>query len=91
MVSGFGNTGTLVSGFNNHPIGGAFNGEMSGFFNTASGGSVTDSDTSGFFNTGITAPIPIMGFPTSGLASGFNSGLLNMGTGLAGLFNLIRL
>jgi hypothetical protein len=33
---------------------------------------------------------PIAGNP-SGLFSGFNSGLLNFGTGIAGLFNLGRL
>jgi hypothetical protein len=43
---------------------------------------------SGFFNTGVTAPI--FGQP-SGVHSGYNSGLLNIGTGIAGLFSLARL
>jgi hypothetical protein len=35
------------------------------------------------------AATPYTGQP-SGVLSGFNSGLLNMGTGIAGLFNLMR-
>lgn len=61
---------------------------MSGFFNTATGGSQYDGGISGFFNVGVTGPI---GTFSSGQASGFDSGVLNMGTGVAGWFNLQRL
>jgi hypothetical protein len=64
------------------------NGGVSGFFNTATGGSVEDGFMSGFFNTGVTGAF---GGNPSGSLSGFDSGLLNFGTGIAGLFNLARL
>jgi hypothetical protein len=61
---------------------------MSGFFNTAGGGFDTDGWTSGFFNTGVSGLFA--GNPI-GVDSGFNSGLGNIGTGIAGVFNLARL
>ena len=61
---------------------------ISGFFNSAAGGSNTDGAMSGLFNVGITGPIA--GHP-SGYVSGFESGALNFGTGIAGLFSLAHL
>ena len=63
---------------------------MSGFFNTASGGTGNDGRISGFFNTGVTGALPPL-FPVSGVVSGFNSGFLNRGTGVAGLFSITQL
>jgi len=85
--TGFGattDTGAANSGFNNTGSG------ISGFGNTASGASglgSTNGDISGFFNTGVTGPV--FPFP-SGLVSGCNSGLLNVCTGVAGLFSLTQ-
>ena len=60
------------------------NGAISGFFNTASGGTIQNEFSSGIGNTAVPG---VLG-PT---ASGFNSGLFNVGTGVSGLFNLSRL
>ncbi|OBS03846.1 hypothetical protein A9W98_07935 [Mycobacterium gordonae] len=89
--SGFGNTGNFgSSGFFNTASGGVTNGNMSGLFNTASGGTGNDGRISGFFNTGVTGALPPL-FPVSGVVSGFNSGFLNRGTGVAGLFSITQL
>jgi hypothetical protein len=66
---------------------GSFNGQGSGFFNTARTGSFANGDVSGFFNTGISGPEPGFLTPT-GIFSGDISGLSNMGTLVAGVFNL---
>jgi hypothetical protein len=44
--------------------------------------------SSGFFNTGVTGPL---GGAPSGFFSGFDSGLGNMGNGIAGVFNLAHM
>ncbi|RFZ54919.1 hypothetical protein MSS2_02483 [Mycobacterium marinum] len=86
--SGFGNAGDDVSGFLNTVGGGTENHFMSGIGNTATGGSDLNGLGSGFFDTGVTGPI---GQNPSGLVSGFNSGLFNVGTAVSGLFTLTRL
>ncbi len=48
----------------------------------------TGATISGFFNIGVTGPLEAS---PSGVVGGFNSGLLNIGTGIAGLFTLARL
>jgi PPE family protein len=87
-TSGFGNTGDRMSGFLNTAKGGTDNEAISGFSNLASGGSSTDGGMSGFFNTAVTQAV--VGHPI-GEYSAFNSGLFNIGSGIAGLFNLGRL
>lgn len=82
--SGFGNTGTDVSGFFNTPTG-PLAVDVSGFFNTASGGTVINGQTSGIGNIGV--PGTLFGSVRSGL----NTGLFNMGTAISGLFNLRQL
>lgn len=83
--SGFGNTGTGISGFFNSAGGGSgFNGIMSGFFNSASGGTANNGAVSGFFNQAV----PTAQFP---LVAEDVSGLLNVGNAITGLFSLSKL
>jgi hypothetical protein len=65
-------------------------GFSSGFDNRATGGSLVDGEISGFFNTGVTAAFPSFGVPL-GQLSGSLSGLDNVGSAIAGFFNLARL
>jgi hypothetical protein len=86
--SGWNNVGDTVSGWPNSLTGGSvFNEFGSGFFNTVSGGSFSDSGISGFFNRGVTGPLLVN---PSGFISGFDSGFSNIGTGIAGVFNIFR-
>lgn len=83
--SGFGNTGTNISGFFNSATGGAAsNGNISGVGNTASGGSFADGLLSGFFNHAVTSALS----PTNAVTV---SGLLNTGNTVAGLFSIVPL
>lgn len=81
--SGFGNTGTDVSGFFNTPTG-PLAVDVSGFFNTASGGTVINGQTSGIGNIGVPGTL-------FGSVRAANTGLFNMGTAISGLFNLRQL
>ena len=74
--------------FNSFTGGSQLNGVGSGFFNTATGGPLFDGVTSGFFNTGVVGPIPGLGVVDT--VSGVDTGLGNLGTAIAGVFNLAR-
>lgn len=64
-------------------------GFLSGIGNSASGSPEVNGRGSGFFNFGL--PTPASPDPLDGVFSGFNSGLLNFGANLSGIFSLGRL